>query len=346
MVYATFDITLKRTVHLKTSVVNLTAMLMHGGRFAIHWKGNTPHRHFFSVYSTTGNIQVINDLRNDPLKLTQYNITVQATDNGLPARFSNSLLEVVVNRDLKDPVITNLPNTATIKETASPGTSIFKADARGPIQMYDTNWPNNKVTRNLTVNVIRNENGPVFTGPSTANINTNFPPGETVLLLIATDADGDRLTVSKVNPNDNSSSNFIVDSTTGRIILIKPLSGPGTYAFDVLVTDNCNPAKTSTQTVRINVSSGTVSLPPSFVNAPYTQQSTSMLFPTGNLKYRIVGGVPGDAERFFRTNENNGRVSLTQRLDNSPTMNNRYSVVLFIEAYDDKVPSEAIPVQH
>ncbi|KAH9514477.1 hypothetical protein Btru_025371, partial [Bulinus truncatus] len=226
-----------------------------------------------------------------------------------------------------------------------------------PIQVYDMNWPNNKVTRNLTVNVIRNENGPVFTGPSTANINTNFPPGETVLLLTASDADGDRLTFSKVNPNDNSSSNFIVDSTTGRIILIKPLTGPGTYAFDVLVTDNHNPAKTSTQPVRINVSSGTVSLPPSFVNAPYNATININAVPnsevlanilatkqnlTGNLKYRIAGGVLGDAERFFRIDENNGRVSLTQRLDNSPTMNNRYSVVLFIEAYDDKVPSEAI----
>lgn len=59
-----------------------------------------------------------------------------------------------------------------------------------PIQIYDTAWPNNRVTKILTVNVTHNANSPVFTGPMTAVITDSDPLGSVVLTLLATDADG------------------------------------------------------------------------------------------------------------------------------------------------------------
>lgn len=65
--------------------------------------------------------------------------------------------------------------------------------------MYDTFWPNNKVTKILTVNIQHNANRPEFTGAQTATIPETFPPGDVVLTLAARDLDGVSITCASIN---------------------------------------------------------------------------------------------------------------------------------------------------
>ncbi|GFN79862.1 protocadherin fat 4 [Plakobranchus ocellatus] len=357
---------------------------------------------FFQVDEDTCVLSLRRLLTDDPDNTTLYRITVQATDDGTPTpQTANSLIEVEVQRDRFTPGFTNLPTTVTIPENSAPGTAIFRGtlsdqDRLGqllcesvanypasiyfrldpntcqvflensvrsdddltysiPIQVYDSAWPNNRRTATLTVNVQRNVNSPVFTGGTVASINDQFPPGDQVLRLQARDDDGDTLTFSKVNPNDPQGEPFIVDSTSGRIILIQPLSGANTYSFDVQVSDNRNPPKTATATVTINVADATFS--PRWTNDPFQAtininqpvnsgfnaniQATKQGVSSG-IKYRISGAAPSVAENFFTINEDLGTLTLTADLTTSAAMASRSSVVLFIEAYDERVPTEVI----
>lgn len=59
------------------------------------------------------------------------------------------------------------------------------------IELYDTAWPDNRVHADLTINVNRNPNGPIFS-PTTYNreIKANFELGGVVIQLTASDPDG------------------------------------------------------------------------------------------------------------------------------------------------------------
>ncbi|KAK3745550.1 hypothetical protein RRG08_040225, partial [Elysia crispata] len=222
-----------------------------------------------------------------------------------------------------------------------------------PIQVYDSAWPNNRRTKILTINVDRNENRPVFTSNNQAFINDQFPPGNVVLTLRASDADGDSLSFSKVNASQGRP--FIVDPSTGRVILTTTLSGAETYSFNVQVSDNRTPPKTAEATVRISVTDVTFS--PVWdkeffeatininrqVNSVFTAQvrATKNNDPS-DIKYRISGSAPTSAENFFKIDEDTGSFTLTSSLVNSQIMSKLSSVVLFIEAYDKNAPLDII----
>ncbi|GFS23625.1 protocadherin Fat 4, partial [Elysia marginata] len=224
-----------------------------------------------------------------------------------------------------------------------------------PIQVYDSAWPENRRTGVLTIRPSRNENGPSIFGSTTANINDLFPPGDVVLTLSAQDNDGDTLTFSKVDPSDPQGTPFIVDGSSGRIILVEPLrGGRSQYTFDVQVSDNRNPPKTATTTVTVNVApSASIrwNNPPFGTNININQQvnsvfnagvSASKAGSTAGIKYRVSGSAPSTAVNFFNINENTGTFTLTNSLVNSQNMAQLSSVVLFIEAYDENAPSDII----
>ena len=65
------------------------------------------------------------------------------------------------------------------------------------MEAYDSSYPGNRVYGNLTVNVNRNKNGPVFFPKSYTNtIPADFTPGQPVIFLSASDSDN----VSSVYP--------------------------------------------------------------------------------------------------------------------------------------------------
>ena len=61
------------------------------------------------------------------------------------------------------------------------------------IEAYDDAFPNYVGQLRLTVNMLRNQNAPVLTGPYTGRINENTVAGDLIVNASATDGDGVRM---------------------------------------------------------------------------------------------------------------------------------------------------------
>ena len=65
------------------------------------------------------------------------------------------------------------------------------------VEAYDSYWPNNRAFGTLTINVVRNPNGPRFIrDPFTETILADFGVGQTILTLEAEDLDKVSITVT------------------------------------------------------------------------------------------------------------------------------------------------------
>lgn len=78
--------------------------------------------------------------------------------------------------------------------------------------------PQKSSTGVLTINVERNPNCPQFTGASQATVAETLAPGSTVLVVNATDSDGDDVIYSLVNLNADTRNMFFIVPRTGEII--------------------------------------------------------------------------------------------------------------------------------
>ena len=67
------------------------------------------------------------------------------------------------------------------------------------VEAYDTFYPNNIGVCTVSVNVIRNPSGPIFSQNSyETTINENFPVGDAIIQATATDADGVKFTIKSL----------------------------------------------------------------------------------------------------------------------------------------------------
>ncbi|RUS82555.1 hypothetical protein EGW08_009685 [Elysia chlorotica] len=86
---------------------------------------------FFAVDPDTCVLSLRRSLTEDPDNTTLYRVTVEATDNGSPQpRTGRTLVEVLVQRDIFAPDITNLPASISISENTPQGDSLFRGLAR------------------------------------------------------------------------------------------------------------------------------------------------------------------------------------------------------------------------
>ncbi|KAH3862863.1 hypothetical protein DPMN_025838 [Dreissena polymorpha] len=94
------------------------------------------------------------------------------------------------------------------------------------VEVYDDFWPSNKHQGTLTVNVNRNPSSPVFSQPNGyfRTINADFPVGNVVLTVNATDSDQRnpflRYELIGLPPANNF---FVINSTTGDISVNRSL---------------------------------------------------------------------------------------------------------------------------
>ena len=87
------------------------------------------------------------------------------------------------------------------------------------IQAYDTVYPGNRAQEDLTVRVVRNRNGPVFTsGRYDFTVAETFPLGDIIGTVAATDGDGDQVTFASLASGE-AADLFFLNSETGAISL-------------------------------------------------------------------------------------------------------------------------------
>lgn len=179
----------------------------------------------------------------------------------------------------------------------------------------------------VNISVIRNENPPVFsreiyqmTIPETLNL------GSSVQQLTATDADAQDILAYSIVSQGNISDIFYLGPSSGLISLRTILEG-GTinvYQFNVIVSDQSQPAKTDTATVIVSILRDTYA--PTFVREPYnTDVSFNAPVGTniynveatdqdqqGSIVYETIGYLAGPG--YFNIDSNTGAVTVSASL--------------------------------
>lgn len=89
---------------------------------------------------------------------------------------------------------------------------------------YDSVYPNNRDTADVTISITRNERSPIFSLPSyEQTIPDTFSLGQRVLDVTATDADGD-VVKYEITGGSRALEYYYISPDTGSISLKKPLT--------------------------------------------------------------------------------------------------------------------------
>lgn len=89
---------------------------------------------------------------------------------------------------------------------------------------YDSVYPSNRDTADVTISVTRNERAPIFSLPSySQTIPDTFSLGQSILDVRATDADGD-VVKYEITGGSRALEYYYINPDTGSISLKKPLT--------------------------------------------------------------------------------------------------------------------------
>ncbi|KAL5018737.1 hypothetical protein ScPMuIL_004459 [Solemya velum] len=227
------------------------------------------------------------------------------------------------------------------------------------VEAWDSANPERRITSDLTIGVNRNPSGPIFTEAIyERTISQNYPVGDIVVDVEATDGDGDTIRYTWTGDSEDQEY-FYMSSDNGDFMLRKSLMGTNQILFEFRVTayDNRPSAvqKLAEATVRIRVVQD--SGPPRFINTPYfysvdfNAPSQSTVFRVtavdndlqDRIEYRLDGYQPGDD--VFSLITNTGEIVLNQPLSANPTINTYH---LLVTAYDtaarDMETSETVTI--
>ncbi|XP_045166908.2 cadherin-23-like [Mercenaria mercenaria] len=204
---------------------------------------------------------------------------------------------------------------------------------------------------NVTVNVVRNTNGPVFFQPPyNKDVHETFSVCQELLKVDATDADGDTLVYSLAgDPGDLSY--FDIDPNTGVIKLAKSLIDPPKTQFKFVVVardQRCVNERNGTTNVLINV---IVDTAPSFVSPTTVPplNETAKLGDVvhilkaddadlgGNMRYKLVGRSP--APYMFSVHPTTGVITLSRDIRGSG-LESFGNYTLEVEAFDSLFPNK------
>lgn len=102
---------------------------------------------------------------------------------------------------------------------------------------YDTSNPTQKARAEVTVSVTRNEHAPVFSKAIyEEEISENFPLGDVIVQVAATDIDSDdvlRYEVVEEEGSDAFLASFWLNPETGAVTAVKPLTEAEETRFEV-----------------------------------------------------------------------------------------------------------------
>ncbi|RUS85645.1 hypothetical protein EGW08_006591, partial [Elysia chlorotica] len=185
----------------------------------------------------------------------------------------------------------------------------------------------------VTINVIRNDNPPIFTNePYAVNIASNQVAGAFVIQVTATDADLSApygVVSYSIIGDDAAPALFFIDSASGRITIQQSFSTDSAdqYRIRVLAQDGGNPSKSDTTVVVVTVTRNLFS--PSF--SPVNYQSTitenqaigdpfrtvtcsdnDLAAPNNQVEYTLTGS--DKILQYFQVGRSSGQVSTLQPL--------------------------------
>ena len=220
------------------------------------------------------------------------------------------------------------------------------------IRAYDTFYPNNFAAATVTINVIRNPNGPIFSQSSyLQTVRESFTAGNLIFTVTASDFDGDAIAYTLLDTG-LCLEYFYVSPDTGSFSLRKPLyqSNINQYNCVVQANDQRNSPRVTNATVTINVLR---SQPPVFANTPYSfsiSETTAVgntVFQVtavdsdleGAIVYEVVGEAP--APSYFSVNSTTGQVTVRTGLMIDTTQNYR----LLVRAYDTAFPQQQVTTE-
>ncbi|KAK3089813.1 hypothetical protein FSP39_006721 [Pinctada imbricata] len=221
---ATYEVTIREDIAVNTYIQKLNVSDPDGDRVTCSMSGDNLALTYFSVDADTCLVRILRPLTDDLSRTVRYTISITASDNVSPnPQVSSATVFVNVLRDLFSPRFTNIPTTITAR-----------------LQAYDTAYPLNRAQADLSIQVVRNQFGPVF-NPTRyeRTISENFPLGNEVFALTASDADGDAVTFIHLGSAQDQNY-FYLNPETGRISLKNVLTATGLnqFTFQVRATDS------------------------------------------------------------------------------------------------------------
>ncbi|XP_041364043.1 protocadherin Fat 4-like [Gigantopelta aegis] len=214
------------------------------------------------------------------------------------------------------------------------------------IVAYDDAYPYTQATSDVTVTVIRNENGPVFIPSATyeRTISEDVIIGTSVVSVSAIDRDsGDVVTYRMLNSSSSGSTYFFVDQDTGVVSTRKTLTEAPLNLYTLTIQATDDRGRFALSSVRIIITRIT-DAPPRFVQTPYkttievTRPINGTVFhvqavdddPGSRIRYETIGYFPGT--EYFTLNRDTGEIILTRSFVNDQFSSQLY--VLQIQAYD------------
>ncbi|XP_046561621.1 protocadherin Fat 4-like [Haliotis rubra] len=230
------------------------------------------------------------------------------------------------------------------------------------VRCYDTTWPTHTVDGVLTVSVSRTStnrsecatqttnNAPVFSAPEYfARVSRSASPGEVLIRVNATDADGDAIGYSVVSSSIGALAYFNLDPVTGQIFtrnskLVEDLD-QDEVSYNLVVAANDPYGGQSTTTVYITVQP--LQLPVFDETYVYdvraalpTGQRVLMVTATkadlkGVLHYKLTGIYP--SVNYFTINGLTGEIYLNKTLQSDDILITRHKLI--VVAYDTGEPS-------
>ena len=217
------------------------------------------------------------------------------------------------------------------------------------IIVYDSVYPTNQDTAQVTIGVIRNPSGPIFSLQQyTEQIPDTYQLGLTILQVSATDSDGDVIKYELIG-DARALEYYYLNPDTGVISLKKPLT-EGTHLQDQLnirARDQGSPEQFATSVVIINIIRDTQL--PVFLQQPYrttvlrtipvnqtvlTARATDADL-QGEIRFEVIGDYP--APSFFDINTQTGAIVVTQSLVADSVKTGQYTLRLI--AFDSAYPS-------
>ncbi|XP_041364041.1 cadherin-23-like [Gigantopelta aegis] len=164
-------------------------------------------------------------------------------------------------------------NTGDISVHSSLLTDVTAVYVIGVIA-YDSAYPTNHASSNVTISVNRNPNRPVFNPSSYAErIPESFPLGTSLLRVQATDDDaGQIVRYEIVSSTPQEGTNFFyLNSETGLITATRPLTETASNGFMFIIHsyDNGSPIRQSNTNAQVTISIDRNQFGPQFVGEPY-----------------------------------------------------------------------------
>ncbi|XP_055954920.1 protocadherin Fat 4-like [Patella vulgata] len=279
--------------------------------------GDFPSQSFFRINRDTGEVTLINPIRDDGLKNGEYKFNILAEDGGSPT--PNQCRTVVRVNVIVDqpPVFQRIPYSVTIDENIANTNLVFDTEAIDP-----------DLKGQLVYNLVGSLSAPYY---------------------FQIDSSSGIITVQRSLRSDSFTQYEAVVTAYDDQSLGKTATATVTISMVVRVSDQRTPAKTAQANVRVNVLRD--NNPPRFTfgatpitiseNLPVGNNFKTVTAVDNDLRGSIVYETVGDgsAPYFFNVDSSTGAITIKNSLLTDPTT---FQYTLQIKAYDSAYPGNSV----